>query len=358
VAASLALLATACGLVGESGDSGAKPSAAPIGVPCASHGQVLGSGSTAQVGAMDMWMRNYTHACPSVQIAYRPLGSVSGVSQFLRGATAFGGSDAAMDEDQLGWSKDVCSNGQGIDLPLVGGPVAIGYNLPGVHRLVLDAPTLARIFDSRITRWDDPAIHRLNPGVDLPATSVVPIHRSDGSGTTQNLNRYLSAAAPREWTYPPDGSWHGHGGEAVGGSQAVAAEVQTSEGGIGYFELSYAKELHLTTVSLDTGASHPVDVSVTSASAGISTAKVVGKGNDLTLQLDYGTRTDGAYPIVLVTYELVCDRGNQAATLPALKSFLGYAAGPDGQRPLAAQFYAPLPPDIAARVRAVIPTLS
>lgn len=352
------LALTACGLGKDDTSPDADSSSAAPVVDCASHGQVLGSGSTAQNAAMDMWIKNYQSACPQVQVAYRSLGSGSGVAQFVRGATAFGGSDGALTPEQVGWSRAACRAGKGIDLPLVGGPIALGYNLSGIKHLVLDAPVLAKIFDARITRWDDAAIRKLNPGVTLPPTPIVPIHRSDDSGTTQNLNLYLATAAPREWKYPAGKSFPGRGGQSANGSDGVAGQVKGTDGGIGYFELSYAEANKLTTVSIDTGAKRPVDVSVASASAGIAAAKVSGNGMDLSLNLDYATQAEGAYPIVLVTYELVCDRGNAAATLPALKSFLSYAAGTDGQKLLAGAYYAPLPPNIAERVRAVIPTLS
>ena len=236
---------------------------------------------------------------------------------------------------------------------MVGGPIAVGYNVPGVDDLTLDAPTLAGIFDSRITTWNDPAIQELNPGAERPSLPIQAVHRSDGSGTTQNFQAYLAGAAPEVWLHPAERAWQGRGGGSANGSDAVASAVSSTAGSIGYFELSFADELDIKTVAIDAGASEPV-----AASAGIAAAEVVGQGKDLTLKFDYRTSTEGAYPIVLVSYELVCDTGNLPDTLPALKSFLTHAASDEGQIPLPKIHYAPLPESVAIEVSEIISTLS
>ncbi|MFD4582307.1 phosphate ABC transporter substrate-binding protein PstS [Streptomyces sp. NPDC058434] len=330
----------------------------PADIACAEKGKVPGSGSTAQQNAMARWIEEYGRACPSVRIAYNPLGSGAGVAQFLRQATAFGGTDGALKPGDVERSRKVCPGGQAIDLPMVGGPIAIGYNLRGVDNLVLDAGTLARIFDSEITNWSHPAIHKLNPGAKLPDLPIQAVHRSDDSGTTQNLNAYLAGAAPDQWPYEAKKAWQGKGGHSAAGSDDVAGAVRNAEGAIGYFELSFAGKLKIPTVRIDTGAKEPIAPSPETASAGIASAEVVGKEGDLTLKFDYATKAEGAYPIVLVTYEIVCDRGNQTETLPALKSFLTYTASEEGQKILPSIHYAPLPENVASRVRKVIATLS
>lgn len=355
------LLLTSCGLAdeGPAADSdaqGRQPVASAI--DCAPQGKVLGSGSTAQQNAMKQWIKQYERACKGVRIAYWGQGSGAGVAQFLLGETAFGGSDSALKPSQADQSKRVCPGGRAIDLPMVGGTIAIGYHLSGVDDLVLDAPTLARIFDSEITRWDDPAIKELNPGAALPALPIHAVHRSDDSGTTQNLNAYLAGAAPEQWPYPKEKTWQGKGGQAASGSDGVASEVEGNDGAIGYVELSFAAARDISTVRIDTGAAEPVAATVQTASAGIGSAEVVGTDGDLALKLDYATKAEGAYPIVLVTYEIVCNRGNKPETLPALKSFLAYTASTEGQQALSEIHYAPLPAGIAAKVRDVIPTLA
>jgi phosphate transport system substrate-binding protein len=358
VATLASTLLAACG----SDDSPASdaPSAHPAAarIECATQGQLPGSGSTAQQNAMQYWIEHYQWACKGVQIRYKPVGSGAGVAQFLRGATRFSGSDGALKPEEIERSKDVCPGGRAIDLPMVGGPIAIGYNLPGVDDLVLDAETLAKIFDARITRWDHRDIQRLNPEANLPSLPIYAVHRSDDSGTTQNLNAYLAGAAGHLWQHPVEKSWQGKGGDNASGSTGVASVVESTDGAIGYFELSFAASHKISTVKIDTGASQPVGPTPKTASAGMAEARIAGRGKDLTLEFDYGTSAEGAYPIVLVTYEIVCDTGNQAETLPALKSFLAYTAGEEGQKVLPEIHYAPLPESVADQVRQVIKTLS
>jgi phosphate transport system substrate-binding protein len=361
IAVSSALVLTACGSDNNSGSSSPSggSSNAAASIKCGSKANLLASGSTAQKNAMDVWVKNYMQACSGTQINYKPTGSGAGVTEFLQGSTAFAGSDSALKPDEVTKSKSVCKNGgQGVDLPMVGGPIAVGYNLPGVDNLVLDAPTLAKIFDGKIKTWDDAAIKKLNPSAKLPSTSIQAFHRSDESGTTDNFTKYLKGAAPSDWNYSGGKAWQAQGGQSAPQSSGVAAQVKQTAGAIGYFELSYATASSIPTVKIDTGASAPVAASSDAASKAIADAKVVGTGNDLALKLNYATKADGAYPITLVTYEIACDKGNKPETLDATKAFLNYLASDDGQKGLSSQGYAPLPTEIATKVRSTISSLS
>lgn len=362
LAVSGALVLTACGSDDntEATGSGDKTAAAASNIKCDdAKGQVLAAGSSAQKNAMDLWVKNFQQACAGVEINYQPIGSGGGITKFTQGQVAFAGSDSALKPEEVTASEEICKGGKGINLPMVGGPVAIGFNVPGVDSLVLDAPTLAKIFDSKIKKWDDKAIADLNPDAKLPGTAIQAFHRSDESGTTQNLNKYLKAAAPAEWNYDDSSkSWEAKGGQAASGSSGVASGVKDTEGAIGYFELSYATASDMTTVKVDTGAGAPVEATTENASKAIAAAKVKGTGNDMALELDYATKAEGAYPIILVTYEIACDKGNKAETLPAVKAFLNYAVSEEGQKVLSDADYAPLPTEIAAKVREIVPTLS
>ncbi|MGW0927013.1 phosphate ABC transporter substrate-binding protein PstS [Streptomyces sp. NPDC002644] len=355
LAVSGALALTACGSDATSeGDSTGGTAAAQTGkIDCGdAQGQLLADGSSAQKNAIDAWVKQFTAACNGLQINYKGSGSGAGITAFTQGQVAFAGSDSALKPEEIAESKKICKDGQAIDLPMVGGPIAVSYNLPGVDNLVLDAPTLAKIFDSKITTWDDAAIKKLNPDADLPSTKIQAFHRSDESGTTDNFTKYLIAAAPDDWKYEGGKSWQAKGGQAASGSSGVAQQVKQTEGAIGYMELSYAKDS--TTVSIDTGAAAPVPATVDNASNAIADAKIVGTGKDLALELNYGTTADNAYPIVLVTYEIVCDKGNKPETLPATKAFLNYVASEDGQALLADAGYAPIPDEIIGKVRETI----
>ncbi|MET9076388.1 phosphate ABC transporter substrate-binding protein PstS [Streptomyces sp. NPDC004232] len=357
-----ALLLTACGSTGSSRPAStpsAAPSPAPTGIACGRAAAVPASGSTAQEFAMKFWIENYMRACPGTKITYVGNGSGAGQTDFLKGRTAFAGSDSALSAAQVDQSRSVCSGGgQAVHLPMVGGPIAIGFNLPGVSKLVLDAPTLAKVFDSRITKWNDPAIAKLNPGTTLPSTPIRTSHRSDSSGTTDNFTSYLSAAAPGAWPHGHDKVWMAKGGQSAKGSSGLAEQVKNTTGGIGYVELSHALAHGVPTVSIATGAPAPVDASVLTASKAIAGSSVAGPGDDLVLKLDYGTKAAGAYPIDMVTYEIVCDKGNKAATWSATKAFLTYVSGRRGQEDLSFQGYATLPATIVEKVRSRISTLS
>ena len=322
-------------------------------------GQLLGAGSTAQKNAMDIWVRNYQQQCSGVTINYQGTGSSAGRSTFISGKLAFAGSDAALKPAEITQSKAACGNaGQAIDLPMVGGPIAIGYNIPGVSNLVLNASTLAKIFSGKITTWNDPAIKKLNPSANLPALKIQTFHRSDGSGTSANFTAYLDGAAKSDWTYGSNSNWPAPGGQAAQGSAGLAAQVKQVSGSISYFEMSYATASNITTAKIDNGSGTPVAVSTAAAATALQKATVVGTNGDLALKLDYNDTDAGAYPIALVTYEIVCDKGNKAATLPALKGFLNYTASDAGQQAVASAGYLQLPAAITDKVKAAIASMS
>ncbi|KNB51401.1 phosphate ABC transporter substrate-binding protein PstS [Streptomyces caatingaensis] len=359
IAVSGALVLTACGSDDNSGGSGGSGSSkAASDVKCDGKGQLLASGSSAQKNAMDLWVKNYMAACKDVQINYKATGSGAGIQEFLQGKTAFAGSDSPLKPEEVAKSKDVVKGGQGINLPMVGGPIAIGYNVPGVDSLVLDAETLAKIFDGKIEKWNDEAIAKLNKDAKLPDLKIQAFHRSDESGTTDNFTKYLKAAAGSSWPYAPAKAWAPKGGQAADGSAGVSSQVKQVQGAISYFELSYATASGIKTVKLATGASAPVEASSDNASRAIAEAKITGTGKDLSLKLNYTTKAEGAYPLTLVTYEVVGDKGNKAETLPATKSFLTYIASEEGQSVLKGLGYAPLPAEIAKKVRENVASLS
>ncbi|WP_327132645.1 phosphate ABC transporter substrate-binding protein PstS [Streptomyces sp. NBC_01343] len=358
-----ALVLTACGSDDNTKDGGAssgKPSAAAAGdIKCDdAKGKLLASGSSAQKNAVDLWVKNYMAACSGVEVNYKSSSSGEGIVAFNQGTVGFAGSDSALKPDAVEESKKVCTGGQGINLPMVGGPIALGFNVAGVDKLNLDATTIANIFNDKIKKWDDEAIKKLNPGVTLPSTAIQAFHRSEDSGTTENLGKYLKAAAPEAWTYEAAKKWPAPGGQGATGSAGVASQVKAVDGAIGYFELSYASSQSIKTVDVNTGAAAPVKASSESASKAIAAAKIAGTGSDLALKLDYTTKAEGAYPIVLVTYEVVCDKGNKPETLATVKSFLNYTASDAGQKVLSENGYAPIPAEINTKVREVIKSLS
>ncbi len=322
--------------------------------------QLLAAGSTAQQNAISAWVQKFQAICPNVTIDYSGTGSSAGRTSFTAGRVAFAGSDSAMSPADEAKTGSACGGtGQAINLPMAGGPISIGYNVPGVSNLILNASVLAQIFDGKITTWNDPAIKALNPSATLPSLKIQTFHRSDGSGTSANFSAYLAAAAKADWTYGSNSQWPAPTGQSAKGSAALAAQVSQVSGSISYFELSYATAKNITTASiLAAPGGTPVAPSGTAAAAAVSEATVAGTGQDLALKLAYDTTTPGAYPISLVTYEIVCDKGNNATTLPAVKAFFNYAISPAGQQVAASAGYMVLPTAISSKVQAEIANLS
>ena len=340
------------------GNTSSSTSSSTGGIACSS-GQLNGSGSTAQTNAMDEWRKQYQQACNGAQINYDSIGSGDGIAAFGDGTADWAGSDAALQPDDISGTPKNCATSDALDLPMVVGPIAVEYKLSGVPNLTLNGPTIAKIFTGKITTWDDPAIKALNSGVDLPSTTITPFYRSDDSGTTFNFASYLAAAAPNDFTATPDKVSAGLGfkGQGREGSQGVTDAVTQTDGGIGYAELSYAAKAGLPTASIDSG-SGPVQLSKDTATKAVSTAQVVGKGDDLSLSIDYGQNTPDAYPLVLVTYEIVCAKYKDAATATFVKNFLNYTISDAGQGVLTGLGYAPVPTELAAKVKASLATVS
>ncbi len=347
---SIALL-SACG----SNNNSATPSTSAS-VNCAT-GTLKASGSTAQKNAMGDWINSYQGSCSGATIDYSATGSAAGITDFTNNQTSFAGSDSALKAAQLPAANARCAAGSAIDIPMVAGAIAVTYNLPGVTTLVLDPATTAKIFANQITKWNDPAIAALNPSATLPAASIAQYHRSDGSGTTDNFSKWLAAAAPMAWTFGTGKVWTAPGGQGAKGSDGVASAVSSTPNSIGYMELSFAKNANLTVAQIDNGGG-AVTLTTDSAGKSLSAATVTGTGNDLSLKFDYATKAAGVYPIVLVTYEITCEKGLPADQLALLKSFLTYTSSAAAQAGLSGKGYIPLPADLLTKVQASVAALS
>jgi phosphate transport system substrate-binding protein len=304
---------------------------------------------------MTAWINGYTKQCGSAKINYNPTGSGAGISSFTAKQVNFAGSDSALDpaKGEVAAAQKACGSTP-LDLPMVVGPIALAYKLNGVGKLVLTPDLIAKIFTGKITTWNAPAIAAKNSGAKLPSSKINVIYRSDASGTTQNFEKYLAANDPTDFTAQPakDNAQKVFTGQGKAKSQGVASAIAATEGSIGYDEYSFAVQSSLSTVSIDNGGG-PVDVSKTTASAAAGAAKITGTGDDLTLKLDYATKQPGAYPLILVTYEIACTKYADSTTGTFVKNFLNYAAD-QGQASLAGLGYAPLPSELQAKVKASV----
>jgi phosphate transport system substrate-binding protein len=364
ISAATALLLTACGndnttsssssSAGASGSSSASASAAD----CAGKASLTAEGSTAQQNAIAEFNKVWGQTCSGKTLAYNPTGSGAGVDQFIAKQVDFAGSDSALSAEQAPKAKERCSGNDAWNLPMVFGPVAMAYNIDGVDKLVVNGDVLAKIFQGQITKWNDPAIAALNSGATLPDTDIKPVYRSDSSGTTDNFQKYLGAAAPQSWTKGAGKEFQGGAGEGAQKSSGVVQAIQATPGSIGYVEKSPAMAANLKTAEIDSGAG-AVALTDDSAKAAVAAAKVKGDGMDLTLDLNalYASKDAGVYPLMLATYEIVCSKGYDADTAAAVKSFLTVSAN-QGQANLSAAGYVPLPDSFKTRLLKSVDAIS
>jgi phosphate transport system substrate-binding protein len=354
-----ALLLTACGSDSNGGSTGTGGSAAPSpsGDAACFRGRLNAEGSSAQQNAVDEVIASYTATCADATINYNPTGSGAGVEQFTNAEVDFAGSDSALkdDEGEVAAAKERCGGNDAWNIPMVVGPIAMAYNLPGVDTLVLTPEVASKLFKGDIKTWDDPAITALNKDAKLPSSAIKVFFRSDESGTTENFQKYLAGAGGGAWTDEPSKVWPG-AGEGREKSSGVADGVKTTEGSITYVEWSYAKDNDLGIAQVDNG-SGPVELTGEAAGKAIASAKPAGTGNDLRLELDYATKTAGAYPIDLVTYEIACSKGLPADKAEAVRKFLTYFSSPETQTSLEEIGYAPLPAEVQTKVATAVGAL-
>jgi phosphate transport system substrate-binding protein len=346
-----ALTLTACGSDNNAGTSSSSASgSSSASADCGGKNTLTAEGSTAQQNAIAEFNKAWGQACSGKNLSYNGTGSGAGVTQFLAKQVDFAGSDSALSKDQVDPAAQRCGGNPAWNLPLVFGPVALAYNVQGVDKLVVNADVLAKIFTGGITTWNDPAIAALNSGATLPDTKITPIYRNDSSGTTDNFQKYLTAAAPQTWTKGAGKEFQGGAGEGAAKSAGVVQAVQATDGAIGYVEKSPAAAANLPFVQIDSGAG-AVALTDESTKAAVGDAKFKADGPDLALDLDalYASKAAGAYPLMLATYEIVCSKGYDADTAAAVKSFLTVAAN-QGQANLSAAGFVPLPDAFKARL--------
>jgi phosphate transport system substrate-binding protein len=347
---------TAGGTGGNGGGGGGGGTATATGSPGASgaamacpSGKLNAEGSTAQQNAITQVIASYGSACGNKgTIEYNGTGSGAGVENFTKGLVDFAGSDAALAPDEATAAQKRCNGNPAWNLPMVTGPISFVYNLDGVDKLTLTPKVAADIFTGKVKKWNDKEIADINSGVSLPSADITVFFRSDESGTTQNVETYLQQASDGAWTKEPSKTWAGVG-EGKNKSSGIAQAISQTKNSISYVEWSYAKNSQLSMSQIDSG-SGPVELSPDTVAKAVDGAKVVGQGNDLKLELAYKGAPAGSYPLLLVTYEIVCSKGLDADKTALLKDFLGYFASSQTQSSLVQIGSAPLPEDLRSKV--------
>ena len=325
--------------------------AVATGGPVAAQG-LTGAGATFPNPIYTKWFDAY-HKKTGIQINYQSIGSGGGIRQFTEGTVDFGASDGPMNESQI-----AAVSGNVLHVPTVLGAVVVTYNLPSIGdtKLKLDGNALVDIFMGRITKWNDPKLAKLNPGVKLPDLDLVVVHRSDGSGTSYSFTDFLNKFS-REWRdkvgYATSVNWPvGLGGK---GNEGVTQQVKQTAGAIGYVELIYALSNGLGFAQIQNSAGKFIEPSLASVTSAAASAKLK-PDTDFRVSIT-NPPGDDAYPIASFTWLLVQKDVKDAAKAKLIKDFLTWMITPEAQQMAEGLKYAPLPADVAKLVQARLGTL-
>ena len=306
-----------------------------------------GAGATFPYPMYSKWFSEYNKLHSDIQFNYQSIGSGGGIRQVLAGTVDFGATDGPMTDEQLSQAKTKI-----LHIPTVLGADVPAYNIPGVtEELKFTPELLANIFLGKITSWNDAAIAKANPGVNLPNQPVIVIHRSDGSGTTYIWTDYLSKISTDWKNQVGKGTsvkWPvGLGGK---GNEGVAGMVRQMQGSIGYVELIYAVQNHIAYGSVKNAAGQFVKASLDSVTA--AAASVKNMPADFRVSITNAPGKD-AFPISSFTWLLIPSTSKDAAKGKIISDFLNWMVA-DGQKMTADLSYAPLPESVVAKVKETI----
>jgi len=314
------------------------------------HAQKLtGAGATFPYPIYSKWFSEYSAAHSGVEINYQSIDSGGGIKQVTSGLVDFGASDIIMTDEQISQSKVKL-----IALPTVLGAVVPVFNVTGVSDLKFAPDVLADIFLGKITTWNDPRIAKDNPGAKLPAETINVIHRSEGSGTTFIFSDYLSKVS-KDWLNGPGrGSalnWpKGIGGK---GNEGVAGYIRQLPGSIGYVELIYAMQNHITYGEVKNSAGNWVKASIAGVTEAAASIKQMPADYRISITNAPGAQ---AYPISSFTWLLVPVKAQDPAKGKVIKDFLNWMLN-NGQSEVSNLYYAPLPKSLVEKEHASINSL-
>ena len=311
--------------------------------------KLTGAGATFPEPIYSKWFSEYSAAHPGVTINYQAIGSGGGVRQMTAGLVDFGASDMPVTDEQLADSKTKLTH-----IPTVMGAVVPSFNVPGVSDLKFSPDVLADIYLGKITNWNDPRIAKDNAGVSLPNLKIIVVHRSDGSGTSYIFTDYLSKVS-NDWANGPgrgaSPSWPmGVGGK---GNPGVAGLVRQLPGAIGYVELLYALENHISYGEIRNAAGNWVKASIDGVTAAAASIKEM--PSDYRVSITNAPGKD-AYPISSFTYLLVPLKFPDAEKGKVLKDLLSWMIT-SGEAEAAGLSYAPLPKSVSDKVLKTIYSL-
>ncbi len=308
--------------------------------------KITGAGATFPNPIYSKWFGEYSTAHPGVEVNYQPIGSGGGITQVTKGVVDFGASDMPMTDQALASSPIKL-----VHIPTVLGAVVPIFNIPGVHDLKFSGPVLADIYANKITNWSDPRIAADNAGVKLPDLKIIVVHRSDGSGTSFIFTDYLSKVS-KEWNDGPgkgtSPSWPtGVGGK---GNEGVAGLVRQLPGAVGYVELIYALQNHISFGEVKNASGNWVKASIEGVTAAAASVKQMPADFRVSITNAPGAE---AYPISSFTYLLIPVKSADAAKGKVLKDMLSWILK-SGESEVTTLSYAPLPQNLIDKVLAKV----
>lgn len=353
LAATVALMAglAACGgattiTTDADTDTGATDTASAGGgeSPLDSDVALTGAGASFPAPLYQNWAIEVNKEIPELQVNYQSVGSGAGVEQFSAKTVDFGASDVAMTDDEMA----AVDRGT-ILLPMTAGSIVFAYNLPGVEGLQLPRDVYTNIALGNITNWSDPAIAEANPDLDLPDLPITFVHRSDGSGTTGVLTKHLSAISPDfesqigegktvEW--PKTGSFIG-----AKGNEGITAQIQQTEGAMGYIEYGYAKQNGIPVAALENASGNFIVPTDESASATLGAVELP----DNLRAFITDPEGDESYPIVTYTWMMAYEQYDDPALAKAMEVWIEYGLN-QGQEVAPQLGYIKMPDNVRERV--------
>ncbi len=309
---------------------------------------ISGAGASFPAPLYQRWFSDFNKKYPNVQISYQSVGSGAGVKQFTANTVDFGASDTAMKDDEIA----KVTKGA-ILIPVAAGSIVLAYNLPEVKDIKLSREVYSNIFLGKITKWNDPAIAKLNEGAKLPDLAISVVSRSDGSGTTGVFTKHLSAISADWKAGPGEGkSVQWPTGTSAKGNEGVTAQIQQTVGSIGYVEYGYAVQNKISFATIENKAGKYIKADPESGSKSLASIELPAS----LISFEPDPKGEGAYPIVSYTWMLLYKKYDDPAKAEAIKSMLEWAVT-DGQKVSGELGYIPLPAEVVMKLKPAIESI-
>lgn len=305
--------------------------------------RLSGAGASFPAPLYQRWFSAINDEYPGLEVSYQSVGSGAGIEQYLSGTVDFGATDAPLTDDERQTFRDEYG-AEPIQVPMTGGLVVFAYNLEGVDDLQLSNAAYCGIVTGDVTNWSDPAIADANPDIELPDQQINWVHRSDGSGTTFLFTNHISSACPN-WDAGAAKTIDWPTGIGAKGNEGIAAQVQQTQGAVGYVEYAYASENDISMATLENPAGNYVEPAPENAARAFEGVEVP---EDFALLVPMPEGED-AYPIAGLTWLLVYPEYDDPAKAEALQQVVSWSLnnGDDIAQELG---YIPLPGDVETRV--------